>query len=212
MSSWHNVLTVTFEEESKAYQAMGALRQADAEGRLEVDGAVIVARQADGTIRTYEGEDTTIGSGIAGGSLIGMLVGVLGGPLGVLLGLGAGAAVGAVVDVDRADQADDVLSLMSATIPAGKTAIVAEVREYAVEVLDGEMTTLGGTITRRPAGELLAEMEAAEEAAAASAKEARRLMREAKKAERAAKREESKEMWDERLAALKSKLSHAGQA
>jgi hypothetical protein len=121
-------------------------------------------------------------------------------------------AVGAAVDLDRADQADDVLSQMSATIPNGKTAIVAEVREYAVEVLDGEMTTLGGTITRRPAEEVLAEMEAAERAADQSAKEARRMMREAKKAERAQKRELSKELWDERLAALKHKLSHAGQS
>jgi len=41
----------------------------------------------------------------------------------------------------------------------------------------------------------------------ASAKEARRVMREAKKAERAKKHAESKERWDERLAALKRKMT-----
>ena len=207
MSKAHNVITVTFEEESKAYQAMSALRRADDEGRLVADSAVIVSRQADGTIRTHEGEDSSIGAGAAGGSLIGMLVGVLGGPLGVLLGFGTGMAIGAVVDLDRADEADDVLGQMSMTIPTGKTAIVAEVHEYAVEVLDGEMATLGGTVTRRPADEVLAEMEAAEQAADASAKEARRVMREAKKAERAKKHAESKERWDERLATLKRKMT-----
>jgi len=207
MSNAHNVITVTFEEESKAYQAMSALRQADGEGRLVVDSAVIVARQADGTIKTYEGEDTTIGAGAAGGSLIGMLVGLLGGPLGVLLGFGTGLAVGAVVDLNRADDVDDVLGQMSATIPAGKTAIVAEVHEYAVEVLDGEMATLGGTVTRRPSDAVLAEMEAADQAAKASAKEARRVMREARKAERAEKHEQNKQAWDGRLASLKRKLS-----
>ena len=153
-----------------------------------------------------------IGGGAAGGGLIGMLVGVLGGPVGVLLGLGAGAAIGAAVDLDRADEGDEVLTQMSMAIPVGSSALIAEVDEYAVEVVDGEMAALGGTVIRRSAEEVLAELEAAEEAAEASAREARRLMREAKKAERAEKREQSKEMWDERLASLKRKLSHTGQA
>ncbi len=134
--------------------------------------------------------------------------GGLGGPLGVFLGLGTGAVIGAAVDRDRADLDDGALSQMSATIPVGKTAIVAEVDEYAVEVLDGEMGSLGGTITRRPAAEGGAEMEAAE----ASAKEARRVMREAKKAEFAQKREQTKEEWDKRVSALKQKLSRHDEA
>jgi hypothetical protein len=36
-------------------------------------------------------------------------------------------------------------------------------------------------------------------------------MREAKKTDRAGRREESKEKWDERLSALKHKLSHHDQ-
>jgi uncharacterized membrane protein len=206
MGNGHNVIAVTFEEDSKAYQALSDLRRADGEGRVGVRGAVIVERRPEGTIRLREGEDNVIGAGTAGGSLIGMLLGVLGGPLGVLLGLGAGMAIGAVVDVDRADEADDVLTQMSTSIPVGTTAIIAEVDEYALEVVDGEMATLGGTVTRRPAGEVLAELEAAEQAARASEKEARRVMREARKAERAEKREQSKEKWDERVSALKEKL------
>ena len=96
---------------------------------------------------------------------------------------------------------------MSMAIPVGSSALIAEVDEYAVEVVDGEMAALGGTVTRRPAEEVLAELEAAEQAARASEKEARRVMREAKKAERAEKREQSKEKWDERLSALKDKLT-----
>ena len=100
---------------------------------------------------------------------------------------------------------------MSKSIPNGKTAIIAEVDEAAVEVVDGEMAAFGGTVTRRPAEEVLAELEAAEEAARASEKEARRVMREAKKAERTEKHEQSKEKWDERLSALKDKLTRHGK-
>jgi uncharacterized membrane protein len=207
MSNGHNVIAVTFAEESKAYQGLNSLRIADGNGRVGVRGAVVVERRPEGTIRLQEGEDNVIGAGTAGGSLVGMLVGVLGGPVGVLLGLGAGAVIGAAVDVDRADEADAVLMQMSRSIPVGTTAIIAEVDEAAVEVVDGEMAALGGTVTRRPAKEVLAELEAAEQAARASEKEARRVMREAKKAERTEKREQSKEKWDERLAALKVKMT-----
>jgi uncharacterized membrane protein len=211
MSNGHNVIAVTFDEDSKAYQALSALRQADGDGRVGVRGAVIVERRPEGTIRLQEGEDNMIGAGTAGGSLVGMLVGVLGGPVGVLLGLGAGMAIGAVVDLDRADEADDVLSQMSKSIPIGTTAVIAEVDESAVEVVDGEMAALKGTVTRRSAEEVLAELEAAEQAARASEKEARRVMREAQKAERTEKREQSKEKWDERVSALKDKLTRHGK-
>ncbi len=212
MSNGHNVIAVTFDDASKEYQALSVLREADRDGRLGVRGAAIIERRPGENVRIKEGEDNVIGGGAAGGGLIGMLVGVLGGPVGVLLGLGAGAAIGAAVDLDRADEGDEVLTQMSMAIPVGGSALVAEVDEYAVEVVDGEMAALGGTVMRRSAEEVLAELETAEEAAEASAKEARRLMREAKKAERAEKHEQSKEAWDERLASLKRKLSHAGQA
>jgi len=211
MSNGHNVIAVTFDEDSKAYQAMSALRQADGDGRVDVLGAMIVERRPEGNIRLKEGEDNVIGVGAAGGSLVGMLVGALGGPVGMLLGLGTGVAIGAAADLYRSDEADDVLSQMSMTIPIGSTGLIAEVNEYSLEVLDGEMAELGGTLIRRPAEEVLADLEAAEQAASAAEKEARRVMREAKKAERAEKREQSKEKWDERLATLKRKLSHDDQ-
>ncbi len=212
MGNGHNVIAVTFDEESKAYEALSKLRQVDADGRVDVLGAVIAERRPDGTIRLREGEDNVIGAGTAGGSLVGMLVGVLGGPVGMLIGLGTGMAVGAAVDLGRADDSEGVLSQMSTSIPLGTTAVIAEVDEPAVEVVDGEMAVLGGTVIRRPAEEVLAELEAAEEAARASEQEARRVMREAKKKERAEKREQSKEKWDERVAALKDKMSRHGEA
>ena len=148
MSNGHNVIAVTFAEDSKAYQALSTLRRADDDGRVGIRSAVIVERRPEGTIRLQEGEDNVIGAGTAGGSLVGMLVGVLGGPVGVLLGLGTGMAIGAAVDLDRADEADVVLDQMSESIPVGTTAIIAEVDESAVEVVDGEMAALGG---RHPA-------------------------------------------------------------
>jgi uncharacterized membrane protein len=207
MSTGHNVVVVTFEEGSKAYQALTVLRQADAEGRVGVLSAAVVERGADGKIRVPEGNDNVIGAGLAGGSLIGMMVGVLGGPLGVLLGWGVGALIGGLADTQRVDDGDEALTQMSTAIPVGQTALMAEVEEYAVEVINDEMSALGGTVLRRSAAEVLAELEASQEAAEAAEKEARRVMREKRKAEHEARREALEEKWDERLKSLKHKLA-----
>ena len=52
--------------------------------------------------------------------------------------------------------------------------MIASVEESVVEVIDAEMYTLGGEVTRRPVDEVMGELEAAEEAADAAAREARR--------------------------------------
>ena len=77
--------------------------------------------------------------------------------------------------------------------------MIANVEEPAVEVIDGEMTKLGGEVTRRPVGEVMVELEAAEDAADAAAREARRTVREQRKAELHAGVEE-------RVGKLKEKL------
>jgi hypothetical protein len=51
-----NVILVTFEEESKAYQAASVLKQADVEGRIVLRAIAIVQRAEDGTLRVKEGE------------------------------------------------------------------------------------------------------------------------------------------------------------
>ncbi len=156
------------------------------------------ARQT-GELRIPDSADNVGLEGTASGSLIGMLVGVLGGPVGALLGWGAGAMMGGVFDIDRAATSDEALTVLGQAIPPGSTAVIADVEEPAVEVLDGEMAMLDGDVTRRPVGEVMIELEAAEEAAEAAAHEARRTVREQRKAELHAGVEE-------RMGKLKEKL------
>jgi uncharacterized membrane protein len=102
-----NVIVVSFEEEAKAYQAASVLRQADADGRIDVHAVAIVQRMEDGTLRVKEGEVddfpaatwTATALGAATGGIIGLTLGVLGGPLGVLLGGTYGMLLGSLVDL-----------------------------------------------------------------------------------------------------------------
>ena len=81
-----NVIVVSFEEEAKAYQAASVLRQADADGRIDMHAAAIVQRTEDGTLRVKEGEIedfpaatwTATALGAATGGIIGLTLGVLG--------------------------------------------------------------------------------------------------------------------------------------
>ncbi len=178
-----NVVVVRFTEPSKAYQALSVLKECDAEGRLGLESAAVVERTAADELRILESTDNVGPLGTASGSLIGMLIGVLGGPVGVLLGWGAGAMVGGAFDIDRTVTSDEALTVLGTAIPPESTALIASVEEPVVEVIDAEMDMLGGEVTRQPVAKVMSELEAAEEAADAAAREARRVVREKRKAE-----------------------------
>ena len=201
MSDLNNVVVVSFEDDSKPYQALSALKSLSDQGRLTVKSAAVVQRDDAGAVHIADGFDAETGDASAVGSLTGMLVGVLGGPLGALFGASTGALVGGAFDVERASDSDEVLRQLSASVPPGKTVLVAEVTEYAVEVLDGELGELGGTVIRRASSEVIAELEAAEEATQAAQAAARKALHQQKKAER-------KEKFDERKTGLKGRLAH----
>ena len=194
-----NVIAVTFDEPSKAYQALSTLKGLDREGRIELKSGAVVERGATGQLQIPEGTDNAGGEGFLGGGLVGMLVGVLGGPLGMLLGLGAGGLIGGLYDIDQADMQDQTLAQVGRHIPPGRNALLAEVDESADDVIDGAMTAQGGTVLRRSADDVLAEIEAAEEAAEEAQRQARKMARERKKAELHEKYEDRKTHLREKL-------------
>ena len=172
-----NVLVIRFTEPSSAYQALSVLKECDADGRIGLESAAVVERAQSGELRIPESADNAELVGMASGSLIGMLLGVLGGPAGVLLGWSTGAMMGGAFDVGRAAASQEALAVLGRAIPPESTAVIASVSEPALEVIDGEMTKLGGEVTRRPVADVMRELEAAERAASAAAREARRTIR-----------------------------------
>ena len=194
-----NIVVAGFTEPSKAYQALTVLKECDAEGRIELRSAAIVERTSAGELRIPDGTDNVGLVGTASGSLIGMLIGVLGGPVGVLVGWGAGALMGGVFDIARAEKSDEALAALGTAIPPETTAVIAGVAEPAVEVIDGEIAKLGGTVTRRSLADVMDELEATEMAAEAASREARKTLHKQRKAELTAN-------LDERVGTLKEKL------
>ncbi len=177
-----NVVVVRFAEPSKAYEALSVLKGCDDDGRIGLKSAAVVERTQSGELRVPESADSAELAGTVSGSVIGMLIGILGGPVGMLLGWGGGALIGGAIDIDRAVTSDEALTVLGQAIPPGSTAVIADVEEPAVEVIDGEMKKLDGQVTRRPVDEVMAELAAAEDAAEKAAREARRTIRKQREA------------------------------
>jgi len=195
-----NVLAVSFSEQSSAHEALSRLKELDAQGEVSVRGAAVVVRGEDGKIVTKEEIANQSWEGTASGGLIGLLVGVLGGSLGVLIGGATGVLVGSLFDMDDDDATESVLADISKSVRVGPPGLLADVAEAGPVAIDATMANLGGTVLRRSAVDIRAEIAAAEEAQREAKRKARKQLREARE-------KKQKDEIDAKLAALKTKLA-----
>jgi uncharacterized membrane protein len=194
-----NVIAVSFSEDAKAYEALSRLKELDTKGEVGVRGAAVVDREDDGKVATKDqiGDESVEGS--VGGGLVGLLIGVLGGPLGVLVGGATGVLVGSLFDEDDTDQTESALADISKSIRVGSTGLLADVSEESPVAIDAVMANLGGTVLRRSAGDVQAEVAAGEDAQREAKKQARKELRDARQ-------KKQKAEIDAKLADLKGKL------
>jgi uncharacterized membrane protein len=194
-----NVLAVSFSEHSSAYEALSRLKELDAEGAISLREAAVVVRQEDGKIVTKEEIADESWDGTASGGLIGLMVGVLGGPFGVLVGGATGVLVGSLFDMDDDEDTESALADIAKSVSVATPALLADVLEASPTAIDAAMANLGGTVMRRSAADVRAEIAAAEEAQREAKKHARKELHEARK-------KKQKEQVDSKLADLKTKL------
>jgi len=194
-----NVIAVSFAEDANAYEALSRLKELDANGGVGVRGAAVVVRDDDGKVVTKDQIGDESVEGTVGGGLVGLLVGVLGGPLGVLVGGATGVLVGSLFDEDDTDETESALADISKSLRVGSTGLLADVSEESPVAVDAAMANLGGTVLRRSAGDVQAEVAAAEEAQREAKRQARKELRDAR-------RKKQKAEIDAKLADLRAKL------
>ena len=173
ISSSVNVIAVTFDEDSKAYEALTHLKELESQHQIGIHGGAVVSRDETGQVQVKDQIDENQLSGTATGGVVGLLIGILGGPFGVLIGGATGLLIGSLFDAEDADETESVLAEISRSIQVGRDALLAEVSEQSPEVIDTAMTDLGGRVLRRPVGEVEAEMAAAEHAQREAKRKAR---------------------------------------
>ena len=170
---FYSVITVSFEEDDKAYAALALLKELDSRRQLGMDEAVVVMRDADGRVVVQDHVASARLPNTVGGGLVGLLVGIIGGPLGMMIGGTAGVVVGKLVDIEDADKTESALTAISNSVRPGHNTLLAVVREQSREVVDAAMSGLGGTVLRRSVREAEAEIAAAEQAERTAKRQAR---------------------------------------
>ena len=201
--STYNVIAVSFADDRNAEKAMTLLKELDAQARVVIQQAVVVARRDDGQVVEAERVESTVMLGTASGGLIGLLIGIIGGPLGMLIGGAGGLYAGALFDIHDAGEMESALAGISSSVRVGRTALLAVVDEQSPDVIDTAMSGLGGTVLRRSVADVDAEVAAAKKAQRKAKLEARKeLIR--------GRRQHDKAAIGARIAELKDKLPRTG--
>jgi uncharacterized membrane protein len=173
-SSSVNVIAVSFKEDASAYEALTKLKELESQRQIGMRGAAVVARDETGQVLVKDQVADESFAGTATGGLVGLLIGILGGPFGILIGGATGLLIGSLFDEDDADETESVLAEISKSIEVGHDTLLAEVSEQTPEVIDTAMAPLGGTVLRRDAGDVEAEIAAAEDAQREAKRKARK--------------------------------------
>jgi len=194
-----SVIAVNFVDDANAYETLTKLKELDSQGQIAIAGAAVVLRAEDGSITVKDEVADSGYTGTATGGIVGLVIGILGGPFGVLLGGATGVLIGSLFDLEDADETESVLEDISRSARAGHTALLAHVSEQSPDVVDAAVEQLGGTVVRRPAEDVEAEIAAAEDAQRAAKMAARKHLQEQRRAQ-------AKERIQEKLAELKAKL------
>lgn len=159
-----NYIAVVFSSDASAHKGLRALWDLDNEGELTVHGAAVIRRDDMGHIHVAD-RNTDLGMRTAIGVGVGALLGLIAGPIGVAAGVAgaaalasgtamgvgalAGGAVGATADAVKEDQRENAADESFFTLKHGQSAVVAEVSEDWVSILNDAMKPIGGTIYRR---------------------------------------------------------------
>lgn len=135
---------LVFDDESKAEEARTKLLKLQKEGFLDLEDAVVVVKDADGTVRHHPMHKLTR-KGIALGSITGLLVGVL--LLNPLLGVVVGAVTaGMSAALNDAGIEDSFVKELSRKFQPGNSALFALVRKADPERVRQEFLGFGGKV------------------------------------------------------------------
>ena len=170
-----NIIVVSFEVESEAYQAFSELK-ARAFSDSYIISQAALAKNENGMIRPLDW--FSVGAkanddAILGGAL-GALFGVVGGPVGILLMGSYGALVGSTVDMVDADQNASMMEHVMKCVTEDKAVLIAMVQEEEGSDFDANFAKYPSEVTRFDAVEIAVEVEEAQRAEAELAIQARK--------------------------------------
>lgn len=203
-----NVVTVVFDVESEAYQALSELKRESVTYGYTISQMGLVKKQNDRIVLLEgfdSGRDTT--DDTAKGGLIGSLIGILGGPLGFFLGGSVGLLVGSVKDTADSVKNVSMLEQVSAKLSDGQVILAALIQEADEVAFNSRIGKFGTTIIRFDAAVIAEEIEEASKLQKEMERETKRKLREEKSQKRKQAIAEKRKKIQADFEAFKQKVS-----
>lgn len=148
-----------FPDESGAAPALEQLKAARKTKDIQLTGALLVRKGADGSV-TYEEAGLTPGKGALGGIVLGAAVGILTGGIGLVLGT-LGGVIGGLLGRKRSGSQytrDQIYHLLTALQP-GSSAVLAVTDPADAAAVETRLQTLGAEVfTARVPAEMAAQL------------------------------------------------------
>ncbi|MFW7433869.1 DUF1269 domain-containing protein [Vagococcus carniphilus] len=173
MATNEKVIIMSFDEESKSYQAFSELKKLHQSGNIKGEQMAILEHRSNHNLEPKDFIDFTGADKNFKGSMIGMLVGILGGPLGVLLGWFTGSLIGSSKDVKEVKSAMSIFEKAIAVIPEGETGLIiicdepntGHINDIALTQLNGKIERLDRDVVEEEIEEAQKTQEEAEDSA-----------------------------------------------
>ena len=150
-----HIVVVTYDDPQQGAKTLQTLKSLQKEGRVHLEDAVLIEKQADGKLKVKETEEFTTKRGAISGSAIGFVLGViLGGPIGGLL---VGGLIGGLIGkkVDTGISNEKIEAISEAMKESSSSLIIEGAVEQAnVALLKKALEQSGGTIHEIDAADL----------------------------------------------------------
>ena len=92
------VIVIVYDQEDEASKARQSIKSLEKEGRISLDDAAVITKDADDKVHVKNEMDRDVGIGLLGGSLVGLLIAGIFFPIaGILIGALGGGLIGKMV-------------------------------------------------------------------------------------------------------------------
>lgn len=138
-----NLIVMTFDNRDEASKVRQTLRELERDGRLSLDDAAVIRKDANGTLAIDNEVDRGIKIGAIGGGLLGLLLSVLFPVLGLVVGAAGGALVGRMADLGIDQQ---FVKDVSSSLQPNSSALFVIVRDAAPDIVIAALEPYQGTL------------------------------------------------------------------
>ena len=154
------IVVLRFNDLGQARHALHELKRLDRDRRLQVSAAALVGQSGEGRIDTSPGaSDDAAGFYVPKDGIVGMMVDAVSGPTRAVFARPTESFRGHGKRPGHEDERELILENISRDLEPGVTIVIAEITDPDPGALDTALAALGGSVTRRAARDVYAELQ-----------------------------------------------------